>query len=80
MKIECASKVGMIFRPQQMHKDIAHVSDLVDNSEAHCSRGWQGLRIVLHHALQSRAGLEVCFAGVLVFGVHKLCNDALCLL
>ncbi len=71
----------MMPRPEQMQKDNAvHVSDLVDNSKAHCSRGWQGLRIVLHHALQSRAGLEVCFAGVLVFGVHKLCNDALCLL
>lgn len=64
-----------------MHKCIAiYMSDLVDNSEAHCSRRRQGLRVVLHHALQSCAGLEFCFAGIPVFGVHKLCNDALCLL
>lgn len=54
--------------------------DLVDNSEAHCSIGWQGFGVVLHHALQPRAGLEPCFAGVLVLRIYKLSNDALGLL
>ena len=50
---------------------------LIDNREANSCCGRQSFGVVLHHALQSCAGLELCLGGVLVLGVHKFSNDAL---
>lgn len=55
-------------------------SDLVDECEAYSRGGGQGFWVILHHALQSRAGLEGCLAGILILRIDKFSNDALSLL
>ncbi len=50
---------------------------LVDDREANLGVRGQAVGEVLHHALQPRAALEGGARVVLVFRVHKLCDDAL---
>jgi hypothetical protein len=54
------------------------LTHLVDDGKSYPCIWWQGLGVVLHHALKACAALEGCLGGVLVLGVHKLTDGATC--